>query len=293
MLKLYSIKCDITNYDKRSIDNFTLLLRGALGYSIKEVSDELFRFVFKPKRRMFKDYMLRKLRSIPKPITITPPIIYPYNKIEFSIILFGNTIYYEDYIIEAIIGLEKRSIGALKVKVDSISACNTFDSIRLELYNKGIKSKYNAKECIISDEQIYDYSKKVADICKQLRLEFITPTLIISNDDRLKASTIIKYAMRRRTLLNYFYGNGFYYISDKVLEVADWVDNNTDIELKLVNINRVLKGMRGFFIGSISLSFTNKSDEMVYAIDALKFSEFMGIGKATAFGMGRYVMSIS
>ncbi|GBC75270.1 hypothetical protein HRbin06_00587 [archaeon HR06] len=297
MIVCYNLTSSISEYpDKSLLTKFTIYLRGALGYCIKDVNKELYYYCFKPKRSKFRGYLLKKLRYIPKPIIITPPIIFN-DKINFKVRVFGSLIYYEKDIIDALSKLSERDLHGVKLRILSIEYLNEMFNISSKIFN-GKYERKDSKKFVITDKDIKDFSKKIINMSKdyiEFSIESKTPIMIVKDGINviekrcLNLSNLIAYGCRRRSLLSYFYGKGLYYTAEEVNSMIDYANKNSEVlrfESKESDIK--LKGRKGFYY--VNVSFKVKIDDSIAVkiIELLKFCEFMGIGKMVSFGMGQY-----
>lgn len=295
----YKINVTIERPHPRLLERSQLALRGALGYSLRSTNEDLFRYIFKPARSFFRGFALRKLRSIPKPLIISP-LYKDDSNYYFIIRIFGKAIYYTDGIVHALISLGERTLYGSKIHVNSIDLINEIGNKVVNIYD-GKVNDFNIQEYIIKDDDIKEFAKHMVKSNSIIvDLNFITPLSILRNgknvieDDSLNLADIVAYAARRRSLLSYFYlNNKMYYTPDYVNQLKEWCNNNSSvIERKFIPINISIKGKRGFYKGNITFNINNDNTLAIDVVDLLKFSEFVGIGKSSAFGMGQYKLSI-
>ncbi|MEM3028398.1 MAG: CRISPR system precrRNA processing endoribonuclease RAMP protein Cas6 [Candidatus Bathyarchaeia archaeon] len=295
---------------------FPYHLRGAFGYALKDVCcrrkdqracamlhcdsvfDCPFPFIFKPMRAIFHGRpMLRKLRYVPRPFIFTP-LLSRREFLSFCLRIFGTAIKYETDIIRALAGLKNRSFykGKVRLKIREIAIVKDLMGFRATLYSSdGYFAKYPLETGILHDGEIEDWAKRNVCILGRgggITLEFLTPVSFPRMDEGkgcIAPSDLVRYGARRRSLLNYFYKGRFFYDADEVMELMKWTDSRAEvIDQRLRPIPMAVKGRTGFYEGRISFRLAEDGEMAWKVLDLLKFGEYMGIGKMTAFGFGQY-----
>lgn len=305
-IKQYDVIAKISgSIDDRLISVAQIAIRGALGYSIMDVSRELYYYVFKPKRGRFRGIMLRKLHEIPKSYIITPISIIDNNTIRFGLRILGNAIYYEEQLVNALIRLEGRNLYNIHIdSVEKIECINEIGGFTSIIYDKGT-GLFRASDIrlAVSDKDIKDaalkYSMIVSNRGHRLIITTVTPLLLLRNginvvkENKVKLSDIVAYAARRRSLLEYFYGSRrLYYTPEDVKSMMEFIDSNTQIHRSAFEeVDIKVKDKRGFCRGLIEFSFTYRDNYIARIIELLMFVRFIGIGKMTVFGFGQLALS--
>lgn len=305
-IKQYDVIAKIGgNIDDKLVSLAQIAIRGALGYSIMDVSRELYYYVFKPKRGRFRGIMLRKLHEIPKPYIITPLSVIDGNTIRFGLRILGNAIYYERQLADALARLEGRHLYNIPIEsVERIECINEMRRLVTTIYDKST-GEFSSSDIIfaVSDKDIRDaalkYSRIVGENGYRVIITTVTPMLLLRNginilkENRVKLSDIVAYAARRRSLLEYFYGSRrLYYTPEDVKSMMEFVDNNTKIHRSAFEeVDIKVKDKKGFCNGSIEFSFTTNDDRITKIIELLMLGRFIGVGKMTVFGFGQLTLS--
>lgn len=303
MIICYRVNITLDRVYARLLERSQLAIRGALGYSLKDVNGELFKYVFKPRRSMFRGFALRKLSGMPKPLVVSP-LYKEDNNYYFKVRIFGKAVYYKTDILNALIALERRLLYDSKIRVNYIDIINELGNKVVNVYDGKI-NYYDIEEYIIKDTDIRAYAESLVgninNSILRLAVDFITPVLIIRNgenvikDNTLNLADIVVYAARRRSLLSYLYlNNRMYYTPEFITHLKEWCYNNSSILTQRFTPSGIsIKGKRVFYKGNIVFNINNDKNKVIDIIDLLKFSEFVGIGKSSAFGMGQYKISIT
>ncbi|MEM3092362.1 MAG: CRISPR system precrRNA processing endoribonuclease RAMP protein Cas6 [Candidatus Nitrosocaldus sp.] len=300
------------NINERFLSTAQIAVRGALGYCIMEVSKELYYYAFKPKRERFRGIMLRKLSKVPKPYIITPITLIDKDTIRFGLRILGNVIYYEEQLVNALARLEGRSLYNVKIEsIEEIACTKEISRLMVLLYDKG-QAVFRSSDMslAITDKEIHDIAMEYLNIIRRgcnnsssvkLTIKTVTPILLLRDginilrENKLRLSDIVAYATRRRSLLEYFYGNKrLYYTAEEVRDLMEFVDTNAIIHnMKVDEMDIKVKDKRGFCKGFIEFSFIGGDEEKIAkVIELIILAGFIGIGKMTVFGFGQLQLSL-
>ncbi|MEM4207622.1 MAG: CRISPR system precrRNA processing endoribonuclease RAMP protein Cas6 [Candidatus Nitrosocaldus sp.] len=277
-----------------------------------EVSKELYYYAFKPKRERFRGIMLRKLSKVPKPYIITPITLIDKDTIRFGLRILGNVIYYEEQLVNALARLEGRSLYNVKIEsIEEIACTKEISRLMVLLYDKG-QAVFRSSDMslAITDKEIHDIAMEYLNIIRRgcnnsssvkLTIKTVTPILLLRDginilrENKLRLSDIVAYATRRRSLLEYFYGNKrLYYTAEEVRDLMEFVDTNAIIHnMKVDEMDIKVKDKRGFCKGFIEFSFIGGDEEKIAkVIELIILAGFIGIGKMTVFGFGQLQLSL-
>jgi len=195
-------------------------------------------------RARSKGIVLKKLMGVSKPFVLKPPLdnrrfYRAGDRMEFSIILFGDSIRFEKDVILSVIELGRSGLGFREARgrfrVLEIVVKNPYRDLETILYRDG--TFYNSDTLI----KYGDLVEKAREIAKYsgLRIRFLTPYRIVSlntSNPALDLETIVKYASRRFAIImaQYMYRLPKYNIHD-VLEKARKAEL-IDMEVKRVEI---------------------------------------------------------
>ncbi|MEM2775558.1 MAG: CRISPR system precrRNA processing endoribonuclease RAMP protein Cas6 [Candidatus Nitrosocaldus sp.] len=256
--------------------------------------------------------MLRKLSKVPKPYIITPITLIDKDTIRFGLRILGNVIYYEEQLVNALARLEGRSLYNVKIEsIEEIACTKEISRLMVLLYDKG-QAVFRSSDMslAITDKEIHDIAMEYLNIIRRgcnnsssvkLTIKTVTPILLLRDginilrENKLRLSDIVAYATRRRSLLEYFYGNKrLYYTAEEVRDLMEFVDTNAIIHnMKVDEMDIKVKDKRGFCKGFIEFSFIGGDEEKIAkVIELIILAGFIGIGKMTVFGFGQLQLSL-
>jgi len=233
---------------------------------------------------------MRKYPSAPHPFIIEPPLedkqVYDSNEdIVFRLILIGRAIDYLPYFIYTFDELGKRGIGRRK-------------------------GKYRLKEVLSDGKVVYDHTRNIKrsfppsyiniqfDAYQQsgqheeIDIRFITPTRVVYNGRLtidLEFHILIRHLLRRVALLSYFHcacdpdDLDFKTILNDASKVRVVERALTWYDWERYSFRKKRRMKLGGFIGSIRFCGNIRP-----FIPLLKAGEIVHVGKATAFGLGKY-----
>ena len=229
--------------------------------------------------------VLKKMPRAPHPFVLEPPLddkrrYEPGEALEFGIILMGRGIQYLPYFILAFEMLGDLGLGRNKGKF-SVAEVRNGQKI---IYSGG---KLNTRYKSGSMKEFGDGGFERND----LEIEFLTPTRMLFRGERVDVPefhVIVRNLLRRLHLLNYFHGNEPYSPDFKGI-----IRRAEDVKLKKAEVraDSVLRYSRRQDRKVSMYGFTGKftySGEIRDFLPLLKAGEVVHIGKATAFGFGKY-----
>ncbi len=229
--------------------------------------------------------ILRKYPKAPHPFVIDPPLsdkreFQPGEGMEFDILLIGRAVGYAPYFMLAFEMLGKMGLGKMRGKFRVISVENGGETI----YSNGLmKGSVVAKNLTELDTE--------RKMMKRLKITFLTPTRMLYQGERVDVPefhVIIRSLLRRLYLLNYFHGDsefapdfkGLIQKAEGVRLVKAEILDDTVVRYSTRQERKVsMLGFKGTFVyeGDIGEFYP-----------LLKAGEIIHIGKATAFGFGKY-----
>jgi len=225
---------------------------------------------------------------IPHPFVIESPFFIerPVHSLCFNLILFGNAIDYLPYFIYTFEELGNIGIGKdrQKYKIKEVTSKGSL------VYDGETKILQNSPAPIMGDEieaEIDSYKNSV----HQLTLDFITPVRIKEKGrftDRLDFAILFKNLTRRISLLSKYHCGEEWNAGEKV---------PSDIKTKASNLfwrdlerYSSRQGMR-MKLGGVMGEITFEGNLSPY-LPLLRLGEYTHIGKATAFGLGKYEIKL-
>ncbi len=272
------------------------ILRGSLGYWLKKMScfsdDDCkdCKAIFKCPygylyRTPSKGLVLRKIKGFPKPYAIKPPLeekqVYRKDDaIEFSVVLFGDAVKFEDSVISAVFKIANAGLGfkegRSKAEVEEISVENPFKSKKEVIYENG--AFYDSKIWIRD-------SHLVVNVPRIFDVRFLTPFRLLKDGALVvepEFPELLKFMLRKYSAIRYQYVRAeLDFDLDKVLNVAERVrlrDSN------LINVRIKYREVEDFVYGKLQYSGRlNKNIRKVLA-----FCQLSHIGKRSSYGHGWY-----
>jgi len=275
-------------------------LRGGLGYHLKKTVCHIkasrctacivqkscaYSYIFEgipPENREF----MRLYPNIPQPFVLITDLrstcdIVPGHEFEFGIRLFGKAVELFPYILYSFLEIGKEGLGKDRIpfRINWVSQ-PAFSSF---LYKNGENHLGSLKAETISDHPVA--------LNGNLEIEFITPVKLRVDGkiaDTITFSELVKSALRRISILNYFYGSPLNSSMNPshVLESSEKV-RIASAALEMYEFTRYsnrqkkrvpLKGLIGQMVF--------EGDWIKYA-SILRWAQVCHIGKATSFGFGR------
>lgn len=277
-------------------------LRGALGFHLRKTVCNNF------KRRCqdcflvegcayanFFDGVFSKDRSfmkrydyVPQPYMLMIPLEEPTDirksdPICFSMNIFGGACELFPYVAYSLVQMGEKGIGKNGL---------SFEITRIEQLDGEVLYEKGQNRIKKPNPQIYVFETAPTVEDGYLGVRFVTPVRIRKNGCALKDfcfDDLIKSAIRRITIMNYFYGTNQIVDSEwtkQMIHSAGMVEKIRD-ETRYYSFHRYsgrqerkieLDGVVG------GLSFKNVTPELA---GILKWTEKIGLGKSTSFGFGR------
>lgn len=286
-------------------------LRGAFGHALKRTvclfrlkdcqqcsirQECAYAYIFEsPPSKDIKLDNFGKYETVPHPFIFEPPedkkrFYEKGEEIEFGLILVGKAIRYLPYFALAFERLGDIGLGKGKKKIYLVRITTDRDNI-YDSHNKNIITGDSERLYIPED---YDFTNTGES---EIVLDFRTPVRIKYQRDnvtRLEFFILITNLLRRIMLLNYFYGNENppdwnhkkiieesrkVLIKSTSLKWHDWERYSSRQETRMM-----LGGLKGLiaYEGPV-LNF----------LPLLKAGEILHVGKATSFGLGKYIILAS
>ncbi len=280
-------------------------LRGALGYHLRKVvchnlkrncqdcllSQNCAYSTFFEGTASNNREIMRLYPKVPQPFTLVvekqdTTEIHKGQSFEFGINLFGQSANLFPYIAYAFFQVGEQGLGKdrLNFEIERITQNGTV------LYQNGSN--------FIKKPQSSHICAECTDNQAQVRLDFLTPVRIRKEGDTangLAFGDIIRSAVRRLSVINYFYGSGrvldHEYVNN-LISISDGVEKSLD-QTEYYSFDRysgrqhrkmTLDGLCG------NIAFKNVPPELV---SVLRLTEKIGLGKALSFGFGRIKLSLS
>lgn len=244
--------------------------------------------------------IMRKYTSAPHPFIIDPPPerkrgYTPKDELEFGLTLIGRAVDYLPYFVYAFDELGKIGIGKGKGKYElktvwmySDASVHGDKNVIYASDTKTLQSFAPLKLSVSFDTELRTHNSKL------LTLNFLTPTRIIYNGHLaldIEFHMLIRQLLRRISLLSYFHCNG----GSPNIDFNGIIEKATGIAVKERKLRwhdwerySARQGTRmkmGGFAGEIT--FEGNIEPFLPLIRA---GEILHVGKATAFGLGKYEM---
>jgi CRISPR-associated endoribonuclease Cas6 len=233
---------------------------------------------------------MKKYPSAPHPFVIEPPLEEKtvYNSKEdivFNLILIGRAIDYLPYFIYTFDELGKIGIGRQrgKYKLKEVWAENE------RIYNSDGSIKKVTEQSSITISFDYD---QMDNPNEEILIRFITPTRIVFNGHLtidLEFHILIRNLLRRIALLSYFHCSGdpdgidFKRIIAEASKVRVVERDLVWHDWERYSFRKKMRMKLGGFVGSVK--FTGNIRPFM---PLLKAGEVVHVGRATAFGLGKY-----
>ena len=235
--------------------------------------------------------IMRKYESAPHPFIIEPPetsqSVFEINSnLPFGLILIGKAIDYLPYFIYAFSEQGKVGIGKHRGKFE------------LKNVKNGRTTIYELEEQTISKPKIKSlplkFNFKSSFIREEIKLNFLTPTRIIRNEEPLKEinfSVLIRQLLRRISLVSYFHcgiditGWDFKKIISEAEKVSVKESNFKWHDWERYSAKQQKRMKLGGFLGEITFE-----GEIAQFMPLLKIGEIIHIGKGATFGLGKYII---
>lgn len=288
--------------------------RGAFGHILKKITcvqkqsndcnncllkeSCLYSYLFETPNLKREDYFLSSKASVPHPFILEPPLEqkreYKENEIlGFSLILIGKAIDYLPYIIFSFKEIGRNGLGSRKGKYRLISVNLLKNNAEFLIFNGASELFYNINQENNSLNHRGINNKKIKNGI--LKLNFLTPTRIKEQGDLItkpQFHQIMKSLLIRLSLLSNFH------CSNKIeFDLNSIVEESKSIKIKDSNLKwydwahfspRTKEKVKlGGFIGDIS--YYGKIEKW---LPILEIGEYLHIGKATSFGLGKYELKI-
>ncbi|MBU1706252.1 CRISPR system precrRNA processing endoribonuclease RAMP protein Cas6 [Patescibacteria group bacterium] len=234
----------------------------------------------------------RKYSSAPHPYIITPPITSKKyfkedDQLDFEVVLIGKANDYLPYFVYTFMEMGKLGIGRGRgrFKLINVSVCQNDGSLT-EIFNISDGILRSANNKIDSEILTSHFPFPIS----HLTITFETPVRIKEEGDLVATdipfSLLIKRLYERVTLLSYYHCQGEIKDIDKPISGAD------EIRIKENNLkwydwerysNRKGRMKLGGLVGSIT--YEGNLDKF---LPLLRIGEYIHVGKAVTFGLGRY-----
>ncbi|MCX7926526.1 MAG: CRISPR system precrRNA processing endoribonuclease RAMP protein Cas6 [Candidatus Omnitrophica bacterium] len=236
---------------------------------------------------------LKKLKEIPRPFIIEPPLNNKsrYNNgeiFEFNLLLIGKAISYLPYFILTFKELGDIGLGKKMAKFKLRKVCDFKGEVIFDSQDNIIKMNTTKID-------IFAFINKFELKDEQITLDFLTPTRIkIKNDLIVKPEffMVIKSLMHRLSALSYFHCNTELAVDYNLLiSVAKNIkiknENLRWVEWERYSTRQDVRMKLGGFTGRVTYEGTFK-----LFLPFLILGQFTHIGKNCTFGLGKYVISI-
>ncbi|MBD3182523.1 CRISPR system precrRNA processing endoribonuclease RAMP protein Cas6 [Candidatus Poribacteria bacterium] len=244
---------------------------------------------------------LKNQEFAPHPFVLEPPLeektrYIPGDEIVFQLLLIGYSVDFVPYFILAFELLAEWGIGK---RINGYRGRCFLKKVESVDYQDNYHVIYTGNTKELSDNNILSADKfseiKLAEKSKEVNLEFITPTRVKSSDklqNTIDFEMLIRALIRRILILSYFHCNHEpefdynYLITQaqqkikKVDEALFWRDWSRPSSRQ--NMRMMLGGFKG------KVTFSGFLQDF---IPLLLIGEYIHVGKGTAFGLGKYVIS--
>ena len=220
---------------------------------------------------------------VPHPFIIEPPI---GNTLDFNLVLIGKAIEYLPYFIYTFEELGAKGIGKERKKfsLNLVSDCSG-----KVIYKGEQKVLYKGVQEIIANDI------KARRNVNAIQIDFITPTRIKYNGKLTKEITfeiIIRNLLRRISLLALYHCDekwdiDFSQLIKRAKEIAILDSNLRWHEQERYSTRQKAQMKLGGFVGTAEFK-----GDLAQFMPYLKLGEYIHIGKATTFGLGKYKIEI-
>ncbi len=226
---------------------------------------------------------------IPHPFVIEPPFFVekPVHSLRFNLILFGNAIEYLPYFIYTFEELGNIGLGKERIKYRIKEITSKGDLI----YDGETKILRNSPAPITGDEIETELNSRNKKPVRQITLEFLTPTRIKEKGrftDKIDFAILLKNLTRRISLLSKYHCEQEW---DAGMEVTSPIKTKAS-NLLWCDLERYSsrQGMR-IKLGGVMGELTFEGNLSPH-LPLLLLGEYTHIGKATAFGLGKYKIEL-
>jgi len=236
-----------------------------------------------PKDRNF----IKLYDNVPQPYLLVLPLEEPENihkedPLCFTMKIFGKASELFPYVAYSFIQMGEKGLGKDKIP---------FEISRIEQPGVEVLYEKSVNRIMKPNPQIAAYDIMPIDCNDPLEIRFFTPVRIRKNGQTLKTirfEDLIEAALRRITIMNYFYGTGQIVDNEKIkamIEHAKSVEKVNDAT-EYYSFRRYsgrqertieLDGLTGTAV------FKKVTPELA---GILKFAQTIGLGKSTSFGFG-------
>lgn len=239
---------------------------------------------------------LKGVTRVPHPFVIHPPLdnAREYRQgslIEVQLSLFGSASEYLPYFIHAFIKLGDEGLGIKRQKVllDRVEAISA-TGLREEVYDPLTGRIKATGEKIIPAKMV---DSPTGNTSCNVRLKFLTPVRFqsdgktVMNKTHISPELLLANITRRCVAVSCFYCGGTYGKPDLTgVENIGIAENHLRFyEWSRYSNRQQSKMQMGGFVGSLELSDVPPS-----LLPYFVAGSFLGIGKHTMFGMGKYVL---
>lgn len=272
-------------------------LRGLLGQCVRVYSKanklRLYEQFFKPRRGPVGREIARKIPP-PKPYALHPPALLQEGVVQFRMVVFGVPNELVPHVLRSI----RRDYG--KLHLLAAWSVNDLTGERRELDDRSATRGH-----VITYHQLLDHLRTVIRGRERvgLRLTFLTPVRLTRDGaemvpDSLRPSDLVRYCARRLFLLDYLYYSAgralpFRLSPETVTHLMGWSDTHVGVERGTEALELSFMGKARFMRGSVRLEVPCAGQEALMTLFLLRCCEYLGIGKHTAYGFGRYALAYS
>lgn len=236
---------------------------------------------------------MNKYERIPHPFIIEPPLetkkIYQAGEtISFNLVLIGKACEYAPYFIYAFDELGKTGIGKGKKPYKLISV---YDENEL-VYRSEDKTIKNVPARRIEIDSLWNIKKDGNEM--EIKLEFITPVRIKYKRElahELPFHVLIRNLLRRTLLLHYFHCEKRIpeYDHKSIIHEAEEV-KTVKSSLRWWDWERYSNRQKTkMMMGGLTGEITYRGNLEPF-MELLKVGEIVHVGKATGFGLGKYII---
>lgn len=225
---------------------------------------------------------------IPHPFVIEPPFFVEkaVRSFHFNLILFGNAIEYLPYFIYTFEELGNTGLGRQRIKY----RIKEITSKEMSVYDGKTKVLQNPPVPITGkgiEKRVSSYKGSI----KRFTLEFITPARIKQSGrftDKLDFAILFKNLVRRVAVLSRYHCKEEWDFDITVTyDVRTTESNLFWIDIERYSSRQKARMKMGGVMGEITLE-----GDLTPLLPLFKLGEYTHIGKATAFGLGKYEIKL-
>ena len=236
----------------------------------------------------------RKYKTAPHPYIIVPPItkkclFRPEDVLSFEIILIGKANDYLPYFVYALTEMGKIGVGKGRGKFRVLSIeTQKKDGSYTEIFNSN-EYTLSVKDDNVIDYRAFQYRRA---LCDRVTLSFQTPLRIkIKNklSRNIPFHILIERLAERASLLAHFHCNA------RLENYEEFVRDSIDVktirnDLRWIDWQRYsMRHKTRMKLGGVVGEITYQGPLKKY-LSLLRAGEFIHVGKAATFGMGKYIL---